>query len=142
MFNVSDIMSSPVFTLSKLDNMLDVRQLMELANIRHIPVTDAEGNFEGLVTHRDLLKCTISILADVLPEEQAELDKGLVIVEIMRTDVHKVNPDTSLKEAAKVLYKHKYGCLPVVEGKKLVGIITEADFLRLTISLLENITDE
>lgn len=141
MFNVSDIMSSPVFSLSQLDTMRDVRQLMNFANIRHIPVTDDAGNFEGLVTHRDLLHCTISKLAGILPEEQDEIDNALVIKEIMRSDVRCVEPHTSLKEAATILFKHKYGCLPVIEGKKLVGIITEADFLRLTIRLLENINE-
>ncbi len=139
MFIVSDIMSSPVFALSKFDNMLDVRQLMELANIRHIPVTDADGNFEGLVTHRDILQYTISTFAEILPEEQEELDKGIVLEKIMRYDVHCIDANTPLKEAAQILYEHKYGCLPVTEGRKLIGIITEADFLRLTISLLENI---
>ncbi len=139
MFIVSDIMSTPVFSLSKFDNMLDVRQLMELANIRHIPVTDDQGNFEGLVTHRDILKYTISTFAEILPEEQEELDKGIVLDEIMRTDVHCIEATASLKEAAQILYAHKYGCLPVTDGRKLVGILTEADFLRLTISLLENI---
>ncbi len=139
MFTVSDIMSSPVFSLSKMDSMFDVRELMSMANIRHIPVTDEKGNFEGLVTHRDLLVHTVSKLADISAKEQNELEKGIVIREIMRTDVCCISPDKSLKEAASILYKHKYGCLPVTASDKLVGILTEADFLRLTISLLENI---
>ncbi len=141
MLHVSDIMSSPVFSLSKLDNLLDVRQLMELANIRHIPITDSEGNFEGIVTHRDLLQLTISKLAGITEEEQDELDKGIALISVMRTDVRCVNSSDCLKDAAKILYEHKYGCLPVLEGKKLVGIITEADFLRFTITLIENLDD-
>ena len=47
-----------------------------------------------------------------------------------------------LKEAAKLLLEEKYGCLPVVSGKKLCGIITEADFLRLTIELMEAVEPE
>ncbi len=139
MFTVASLMSHPVFSLSRNDTLMDVRQLMDLANIRHIPVTDNDGNFEGLVTHRDLLQFTISKLADIMPEEQEELDKDILINDIMRTDVLCVNADTDLKEVATILYNHKYGCLPIVDGKKLIGIITEADFLRLTISLLENL---
>ena len=47
--------------------------------------------------------------------------------------------DTLLREAAEILYRNKYGCLPVLDGdNKLVGIITEADFLRLAIALLHD----
>ena len=53
------------------------------------------------------------------------------------SDVVCVAPETSLREAAQLLYDHKYGCLPVLKGRKLVGIITEADFLRLAIALLD-----
>ena len=55
------------------------------------------------------------------------------------TDVRTVAPDTLLREAAEILYRNKYGCLPVLDGdNKLVGIITEADFLRLAIALLHD----
>ena len=57
----------------------------------------------------------------------------------MQTDVRTVAPDTLLREAAEILYRNKYGCLPVLDGdNKLVGIITEADFLRLAIALLHD----
>ena len=55
----------------------------------------------------------------------------------MRTDVTTVSPETRLRDAAEMLFNHKYGCLPVVDEDKLVGIITEADFLKLTISLMD-----
>jgi CBS domain-containing membrane protein len=56
---------------------------------------------------------------------------------IMKTDVLSVDPDMDVCTAIKTLLKHKYGCLPVVENGKLVGIVTEADFLTLTLSLLQ-----
>ena len=49
------------------------------------------------------------------------------------------NRPLSSREAAEILYRNKYGCLPVLDGdNKLVGIITEADFLRLAIALLHD----
>ena len=54
----------------------------------------------------------------------------------MQTDVVTIHPDTDLVTALEILVKNKYGCLPVVADKKLVGIVTEADFLSLTYSLL------
>ena len=59
----------------------------------------------------------------------------------MNYDAHTVEPDTGLRDAAQVLLRHKYGCLPVVEGQRLVGMITEADFLRLTIHLLDAVDE-
>ena len=62
-----------------------------------------------------------------------------LVGDIMQTDVRTVAPDTLLREAAEILYRNKYGCLPVLDGdNKLVGIITEADFLRLAIALLHD----
>ncbi len=56
----------------------------------------------------------------------------------MRTDIKTISESTSLKEAAVLLLDHKYGCFPVVNEKNgLIGILTEADFLKLTISLME-----
>ncbi len=60
----------------------------------------------------------------------------------MRTDIATVNEDTHLKEAAQILLNHKYGCLPVVHKGELTGIVTEADFLRLTITLMDALDEE
>ncbi len=55
MIYVSDLMTSKVFTLQRTDTLQDVRALMQLAKIRHIPVTGEDNRFMGLLTHRDLL---------------------------------------------------------------------------------------
>lgn len=139
MIYVSDLMTSKVFTLQRTDTLRDVRALMHMAKIRHIPVTDDHEHFVGLLTHRDLLGYTVSHLADIGQEEKDELESAIMVGDIMRTDVLTVTPDLLLREAAQILYRHKYGCLPVLdESRKLVGIITEADFLRLSIALLQD----
>ena len=137
MVSVADLMTDTVFTLQPSDTLSDARSLMELAKIRHTPVTDDDGNFQGLISNRDLLACTISRLAEIDHAVQEEIDTAIRVTDVMRRDVVCVEPETSLKEAARLLYENKYGCLPVLKGRKLVGILTEADFLRLTISLLE-----
>ncbi len=137
MISVAELMTDTVFTLQADDTLSDARSLMHLAKVRHTPVTDDEGNFEGLITNRDLLACTISRLADIDEAVQEEIDLAIHVREIMRSDVICVPPETSLREAAQLLYDHKCGCLPVLRGRKLVGIITEADFLRLAMALLD-----
>ena len=134
MIYVSDLMTSRVFTLRRTDTLQDVRSLMQLAKIRHIPVTEDGDRFVGLLTHRDLLG-----YAEINREEQEEIESSILVGDIMQTDVRTVAPDTLLREAAEILYRNKYGCLPVLDGdNKLVGIITEADFLRLAIALLHD----
>lgn len=137
MFTVRKVMTEDPFTLKEDDTLLSARSIMSLGRIRHIPIIDQAGDFTGLVTHRDILAATVSKLADIEEDIQDELDAGIPISEIMNRDVVTVPPDMSLRQAAEILLTNKYGCLPVVDGTTLVGIITEADFLRLTISLMD-----
>lgn len=131
-------MTKELFTLSESDNLKMARSLMDLQRIRHIPIVNDNREFIGLVTHRDILRATISQLADIDSTTQGEIDSGIPVGEIMRTDIKTISEETSLKDAATQLLNHKYGCFPVVNEKNgLIGILTEADFLKLTISLME-----
>jgi CBS domain-containing membrane protein len=132
-------MTADPYAMRDSDDLYLARSIMQLGRIRHIPVVDQDNHFSGLVTHRDILAATISKLAEVDYETQAELDIGIPIKALKRTDVVTISPETSLREAANILFKHKYGCLPVVQGQTLVGIITEADFLKLTIQLMDSL---
>ncbi|MGE4298620.1 MAG: CBS domain-containing protein [Desulfovibrionaceae bacterium] len=134
---VKDLMTAEVFTLKESDSLKAARSLMSLARIRHIPIVDERHAFLGLVTHRDILEATISKFADVDHETQDAIDAGIPIRQIMRSDATCVQPDAAVRDAAQILLDHKYGCLPVVEDGILCGIITEADFLRLAITLME-----
>lgn len=137
MMTVKELMTTQVFSLRENDTLSTARSLMDLQRIRHIPIVTGNDVFIGLITHRDLLGATISHLAEIDDETQKEIDAGIPIKEVMRSDLRTVSPDAPLKEVASLLLNHKYGCLPVVQQGVLVGIITEADFLKLTIELLE-----
>lgn len=137
MIYVADLMTTSLFTLKRSDSLRDARSLMQLARIRHVPIIDARGSFVGLLTHRDILAATISRFADVDEHVQGEIDAGIPVGEIMQTGVVTVPPSMMLRDAAEILLHNKYGCLPVLDGERLVGIVTEADFLKLTISLLD-----
>ncbi|MFW5837124.1 MAG: CBS domain-containing protein [Desulfovibrionaceae bacterium] len=139
MLTVADLMTSDVHTLKEDDTLQRARNLMTSQRIRHIPIVAGDGTFLGLLTHRDLLSATISQLAEIDPETQDEIDAGIPIREIMRTDVRYSTPPTPLREAAETLLNHKYGCLPILDDGKLAGILTESDFLKLTISLMDSL---
>lgn len=139
MLYVKDLMTTEVFSLRKEDTVSAARSLMNLARIRHVPIVDDQGNFIGIITHRDILAAAISRLAGIDHQTQEELDATIPLNELMRKDVQVATPEMTLRQAAAILLEHKYGCLPVVDGERLVGIITEADFLKLVISLMDKL---
>ncbi len=137
MLKVKDIMTSEVFVLHAAQTLELVRSLMRIKHVRHVPIVEPDNTFVGLMTHRDLLAQTISHLADVDEEEQEYLDRNIHIMNIMKTDVTTADPEMDICGAITLLLEHKYGCLPIVSEGKLVGIVTEADFLKLTLELLQ-----
>ena len=137
MLKVKDIMTSEVFVLHAAQTLELVRSLMRIKHVRHVPIVEPDNTFVGLMTHRDLLAQTISHLANVDEEEQEYLDRNIHIMNIMKTDVTTADPEMDICSAITLLLEHKYGCLPIVSEGKLVGIVTEADFLKLTLELLQ-----
>jgi len=136
MLKIKDIMVSEVFVLHATQTLELVRSLMRIKHVRHVPIVEEDNTFVGLMTHRDLLAQTISHLAEVDESEQEYLDRHIHIMNIMKTDVLTADPEMDVCQAISLLLENKYGCLPVVSDGKLVGIVTEADFMKLTQKLL------
>ena len=125
-----DLMSQYVFTLYLDDTLDTLNEIMRWRHIRHVPVIDDANRLVGLVTHRDLLRSAVSSLADISESEKHSLAKNIRVRDIMTKEVLTTKPETLIKEVAKIMFERKIGCLPVVEENCLVGIITEADFVR------------
>ena len=133
---VREIMSTDLVTLTEDETLAHAQGCMARGRIRHLPVV-RDGKLVGLLTHRDLLAASFSIFAEVDRGEQRRIFGTVPVVEAMHRDVVTVAPDLPVREAARILLKNKYGCLPVVgPAGELVGILTEADFLHLTVRLL------
>ncbi|MCK5377497.1 MAG: CBS domain-containing protein [Acidobacteria bacterium] len=133
---VRDLMSTDVVTLTEDETLAHAQRCMAQGRIRHLPVV-RERCLVGLITHRDLLAASFSIFAEVKADEQRRVFSTVPVVEAMHRDVVTVSPDLGVSQAARILLENKYGCLPVVdEAGDLLGIVTEADFLRLTVRLL------
>jgi CBS domain-containing protein len=126
---VGQFMSTDVFTVSP-DDLIDLAaSVMDWRHIRHVPVEDKEGRLVGLVSHRGLLRLMI---------KRANSDtKPTTVQEIMITQPVTVSPSTSSLEAIEIMRNHRVGCLPVVEGDQLVGIVTSYDFLEATAKLFQ-----
>jgi CBS domain-containing protein len=126
---VRDLMSTEVVTLDR-DETLDIAdRIMSLGRIRHMPVLDGDGRLCGVVSQRDLFRGALATALGLPPATQARLLGAILVREVMAADPVTTAPDTPLTQAAEVMLHRKIGCLPVVDGDRLVGILTEADFV-------------
>ncbi len=133
---VAELMSTELVTLTEDETLAHAQRCMERGRIRHLPVV-RDGRIVGLVTHRDLLAASFSVFADVQSSQQRRVFATIPVSELMHAEVVTVSPDDPVSTAARTLLRSKFGCLPVVDADgTLVGIVTEADFLRLTVRLL------
>lgn len=126
---VSNWMTREVVTVSGTTGVRAAAALMQARNIRHLPVMEGE-RLIGIVTDRDLREAMPppALFLDV-HEADYLLDK-VPVCDVMTKRVVGVSPDVSIAKAADLMIRNKIGCLPVLEGEALVGIITESDILR------------
>jgi CBS domain-containing protein len=127
---VRDLMSTEVATLKRNDQLSVADDVMKLGRIRHLPVLDDDGVLAGIISQRDLLHGALSKMLGYGSVARGKLMSSLPVKEVMTPDPITTTPDTPLGEAARLMHDSKLGCLPVVEGARLVGILTEGDFVR------------
>lgn len=151
MITVDEFMTQEVYTLSPDDTLYNAQRLMIEKDIHHLPVLDEQNHLVGLITHRDLLAAAESILNEAgEPKAPSRGRKQPIsevrklsrkISEVMTTKLTVVDPKASLRGAAMHLQKFSRGCLPVVDNDKLVGIITDNDFVTIAINLIEQLEE-
>lgn len=137
LITVSEIMTAQPYTLVADASISDAIKLMADKHIRHIPIINETNKLTGIVTHRDLLAATGNKLDVENTLENTLSNKP--VSEIMTSHVLTVEENTELINAAKLLEHHKFGALPVIKDKQIVGIVTDSDFLAVTINLLEQL---
>lgn len=126
---VQELMSTKVITVDPEMPMLEARRRMEDAHIRHLVVTEG-SHVAGILTDRDIRLNLPSPATTLSVWELNALLAKLTVREVMSRLVIVVDADRSIAEAAYLMLDHKIGALPVVEGGRLVGIVTESDFVR------------
>ena len=128
---VRDVMSREVRTIERNDKLLAADQLIETERVRHLPVVDEQGMVVGILSQRDLFHSGLLRAIGYGTHGRERLLEGLPVKEVMTTEVVTTTADTRIADAAKLMVDRKIGCLPVVEGRTLVGIVTETDFVAL-----------
>jgi CBS domain-containing protein len=129
MIKVGDFMTRDLVTVKETDDLALAESILRLGGIRHLPVV-RDNQLTGLITQRDLLRASV-------PGSAA---RGVFAEDVMTRNPTTVAPESSLAAAARILLRHKYGCLPVCEEDgTLVGIITESDFVRFAADVVHDL---
>ena len=125
---VKDIMVKEVATLDVDDELSLANDIMRLGRIRHLPVVSGD-DVVGIVSERDLFRSSLAQALGYGNKDTREVMKTLHIKDVMMKQVVTVSPDMHLRDAVALMVERKIGCLPVVQDKKLLGLITETDVL-------------
>jgi len=131
---VREVMKKNVVRISADDTLWIVKEIMDLGSVRHIPVVD-RGTLVGVVSQRDLLRASLSNIIGISAEEQKIFLEGVRISEVMSAPPRTIGPDEGIQTAARVMAENKIGCLPVIDGREIVGILTETDVLQFFATL-------
>ena len=110
--------------------------MMKTRRLRHLPVVDHGNRLVGIVTDRDLRQVTFAPALQRRLPNLSEALKTLTVGEIMTRGVVTVPPSAEIREAARLMHERKIGALPVVDGDRVAGILTESDVLRALQSVL------
>jgi CBS domain-containing protein len=126
---VFDIMTRDVITLNRNDSLTTADDVMRLGRIRHLLVVHDDGELAGVLSQRDLFLGGLLRALGYGAHAKAQALSPRVVKEAMVADPLTTTPNTPLEDAARVMLDNKIGCLPVIDKGKLVGIITESDFV-------------
>jgi CBS domain-containing protein len=120
--------TSPV-TIAAGERLSTVEDIMTLGRVRHMPVVQA-GRLVGVVSERDLLRASLSVLSGHRDEERRAFLHVVEIARVMSSPPIVIEPEASVQKAALLMAERKIGCLPVMKGEQLEGLVTETDVLR------------
>ena len=132
---VEALMSRTVISAPTATPVVEARALMLREHIRHLLVV-GEGRLEGIVTDRDIRLNLPSPATSLSVWELNHLLARLTVADVMTKSVIVIDPARDAREAARIMIDHKIGALPVLDGGRLVGIITETDLLRAFVESL------
>ena len=132
---VKDWMTADVLTIAPETTLTDAAALMRQKNIRRLPIVDSDGKLVGIISQTDVMAAKPSDATTLDIWEINYLLSRLKVEKVMTPQPYTVRPNSTLKDAAQLMYEHKIGGIPVVdEHNVVVGIITESDIFRVLIA--------
>ena len=132
---VKDIMTRNPVYISPSVSVTDAKALMMKQKISKLPVLDESKRLVGIITKNDLNRASPSAATTLDMYEIGYLLSKLTVEKVMHKNVRTVSEDEVVEEAARIMIDNGIGCLPVMKGDLLVGIITESDLFNALINL-------
>ena len=133
---IRERMSASPVTIAADTPITEALRIMRQSEVRRLPVLEPSGRLVGIVSEKDLLYASPSPATSLSIYEMQYMLSRLLVSELMTKDVITIGPNTPVEEAARIMADHKIGGLPVMEGDRLVGIITETDLFTVLLEML------
>ena len=133
---VKERMTLHPLTMEPTASITEAHRYMRENNIRHLPIVDKRNRLVGLVTRETLLHAMPSSVTTLSIWEMNYALNKLKVRDMMVKDVITVEEDMSIEKAARIMAENKIGCLPVIRGESLVGIVTDTDMLSTLMELM------
>ena len=136
---VSDIMSDQVICISDGASLKDAHHLMQTRGVRHLPViSEIDGTLVGVLTHKKMIASVMTMLNKYGQGALERKERYTPIKTVMDQDFQHLTADEPLTVVVEYFIENKLGCLPVVDvDKKVLGIVTSSDFIKLCRTLLQ-----
>jgi len=131
---VSDWMTRKVITVDLDDYLSDAITVMKNKGVKHLPVVKGD-KIRGILSDRDIKECSPSKATTLDIYEPHYILANTKIKELMKAKVFTTTPDTPVEEAAMTMLDKNIGCLPVVEGGCVVGIISDKDIFHAMVDI-------
>jgi CBS domain-containing membrane protein len=126
---ISMIMTFPVITLKKSDNLETAERLFRKYHIRHIPVV-TDDVIVGMLSYTDLLRLSFADITENNEDADVLVYNMFTIKQVMKKAIVSVSSSDSIKDVAEILATKEFHALPVVDNNKLVGIVTTTDLIK------------
>jgi acetoin utilization protein AcuB len=128
---VKDRMTPKPVTIRTDTNLKEALDLVRSSPFRHLPVLDENDKLVGIVTEKSLVYASPTPSTTLSVFEVDYILSRTKVGQIIQGTVITVGPDLPIEEAARLMIDHRFGCLPVVEDDKLIGIISDTDIFRV-----------
>lgn len=132
---VKEWMTPEPMVVSSKTPVMEAMHILREHGFRRLPVVDG-GKLVGIVTDRDLKEATPSKATTLSVYELNYLLSKLTVKDVMKSPVHTVGPDEPIESAALIMEEHKISGLPVVDGGRVVGVLTITDMLATFVEVL------
>ncbi|MEA5027522.1 MAG: CBS domain-containing protein [Sphaerochaeta associata] len=116
-------------------SIAEASALMKQEKVHRLPVLDKDKKLVGIITEKDILYATPSPASSLSIHEMAYLLSKLTVKKLMSKNVVTINKDTTVEEAARMMVDQDLSSLPVLEGDKLIGIVTKSDMFKILLEL-------